>query len=110
MSIDHPKAIAAREAAERRREAQAFMKANIAEARRQGLKFIHVDKHTFCYRVDVQNVVEISSTIRNPKDRPSPLIGKYEALKRFSDKNRMLLRVRNHIGIEPLLRCIAREY
>lgn len=53
MSNEHPKAIAAREAAERNRVIRDVEKAKIANAKaKHGVRFLTVGKYTICYRID----------------------------------------------------------
>ena len=107
MNTEHPKAIAAREAAERRNEKLAAMLEQINRAKRDHhVRFIRAGRHTICYRVDLGRVIELSTTIRNPHDKDNKIVGQYEALLRFNNNHRVLLRVPNGWMIDKYLQIV----
>ena len=112
MNETHPKALAAKAKAELRR--------NIKNAEHEQIKLLlskyklrtlHVGEYTFCYRTRVggRNVIELSSTLRNPSDRMCTHTGKLHAISRFMLGNRIMLRndlnmshknfLRTHFGV-----------
>ena len=93
MSNEHPKAIAAREAAERNRVIRNVERAGIATAKaKHGVRFLTVGKYTICYRVDRRDVIELSTTIKHPNDRFDKHTGQFTALQRFAANNRIHLK------------------
>lgn len=107
MNPEHPKAIAAREAAERRNELLARKLEQINRAKRNDqVRFVHAGRHTICYRVDFDRVIEFSTAIRNPHDKDNKIIGQHEALTRFAQRERALLRVPNGWNIDEFFHFI----
>ena len=93
MNNEHPKAIAARAAAERNQAIREFEKSKIAKAKREhGVRFLTVGKYTICYRVDRRDVIELSTTIKHPNDRFDKHAGQYAALQRFANNHRIHLK------------------
>lgn len=93
MSNEHPKALAAREAAESKRIKRSIEKERLAYAKREhGLRFLTVGKYTICYRVDRRDVIELSTTIQHPNDRFDKHVGQLTALQRFAANNRIHLK------------------
>ena len=93
MSNEHPKALAARAAAERDRAIRDAERAQIAHAKAEhGVRFLTVGKYTICYRVDRRDVIELSTTIKHPNDRFDKHIGQMQALERFAANNRIHLK------------------
>ena len=91
---EHPKAREARE----KSAARTFEKEKIKHAiAAHGVRFFALGRYTFCYRVDVRNVLEISSSIRHPSDKHDPHVGRVQALTRFAASNRMHLRMPNDL-------------
>lgn len=100
MSNEHPKAFAARAAAERNRAIRNAERAQIAHAKdKHGVRFLTVGKYTICYRVDRRDVIELSTTIKHPNDRFDKHAGQYAALQRFVANNRILLK--SELGCMP---------
>lgn len=96
MSNEHPKALAAREAAESKRTKRSIEKEGLAYAKRKhGVRFLTVGKYTICYRVDRRDVIELSTTIKHPNDRFDKHVGQLAALQRFAANNRI------HLKSEP---------
>ena len=110
MNPEHPKAIAAREAAERRNEVLAYKLEQINRAKRDHrVRFVRAGRHTICYRVDLGRVIELSTTIRNPRDQDNKIVGQYEALLRFNNNNnnnRIHMRVPNGWMIGKYLQIV----
>lgn len=93
MSNEHPKAIAARKAAESKRIERNVEKERLAYAKREyGVRFLTVGKYTICYRVDRRDVIELSTTIKHPNDRFDKHTGQLTALHRFAANNRIHLK------------------
>ena len=93
MSNEHPKAFAARAAAERNRAIRNAERAQIAHAKTMhGVRFLTVGKYTICYRVDRRDVIELSTTIQHPNDRFNKHGGQMQALNRFANNNRIHLK------------------
>lgn len=93
MSNEHPKAIAARKAAEQNRAIRNVERAKIAHAKaKHGVRFLTVGKYTICYRVDRRDVIELSTTIKHPNDRFDKHTGQLTALQRFAANNRIHLK------------------
>ena len=93
MNNEHPKAIAARQAAAQNRAIREVEKAKIAKAKaKHGVRFLTVGKYTICYRVDRRDVIELSTTIKHPNDRFDKHIGQMQALERFAANNRIHLK------------------
>lgn len=93
MSNEHPKAIAAREAAERNRVIRNVERAELATAKaKHGVRFLTVGKYTICYRIDRRDVIELSTAIKHPNDRFDKHIGQMQALERFAANNRIHLK------------------
>lgn len=93
MNNEHPKAIAARQAAAQNRAIREVEKAKIAKAKREhGVRFLTVGKYTICYRVDRRDVIELSTTIQHPNDRFDKHVGQMQALNRFANNNRIHLK------------------
>ena len=93
MNNEHPKAIAARQAAAQNRAIREVEKAKIAKAKREhGVRFLTVGKYTICYRIDRRDVIELSTTIKHPNDRFDKHTGQYAALQRFAANNRIHLK------------------
>ena len=93
MSNEHPKALAARASAEKRRAIRDAERAKIAHAKfKHGVRFLTVGKYTICYRVDRRDVIELSTTIKHPNDRHDKHIGQIQALERFAANNRIHLK------------------
>ena len=93
MSNEHPKALAARAAAEKNRAIRDAERAKIAHAKlKHGVRFLTVGKYTICYRVDRRDVIELSTTILHPNDRHDKHIGQMQALERFAANNRIHLK------------------
>jgi hypothetical protein len=91
-SVLHPKAIKAKEASEKRAEQRAKWREAIANARRKHKIHFWSNGHvTICYRRDVANIFEISTTIKNPNDKPDRLAAQFYALERFANSNRVLI-------------------
>lgn len=89
---EHPKAREAREKAAIR----TFEKEKIKHAiSSHGVHFHTVGRHTFCYRIDKRNIIEVSSAICHPDDRHDPHMGRMHALARFAAANRMHMRMPN---------------
>jgi len=102
MSNEHPKALAARVAAEQNRTLRSVERDMIAYAKaKHGVRFLTVGKYTICYRIDRRDVIELSTAIKHPNDRFDKHIGQMQALKRFADKNRIHLKSKQ--GIPPKL-------
>lgn len=100
MNNEHPKALAARVAAEQSRAIRNVERAKIAFAKREhGIRFLTVGKYTICYRVDRRDVVELSTAIKHPNDRFDKHIGQVQALERFAANNRIHLK--NSQGFPP---------
>ena len=91
---EHPKAREAREKSAIRALEKKTIKHVIAA---HGVHFFALGRYTFCYRVDKRNVLEISSSIRNPGDKHDPHVGRMQALARFAASNRMHLRMPNDL-------------
>jgi len=47
---------------------------------------------TLCYRIDVKDVVFVSTALRNPDDKDDPLLAKYGALQRMLNNHVITLR------------------
>ena len=93
MSNEHPKAIAAREAAEQNRAIRNLERAKIAYAKaKHGVRFLTVGKYTICYRIDRRDVIELSTAIKHPNDRFDKHVGQLTALQRFAANNRIHLK------------------
>lgn len=93
MNNEHPKAVAARQAAAQNRAIRDVEKAKIAKAKREhGVRFLTVGKYTICYRVDRRDVIELSTTIQHPNDRFDKHTGQFTALQRFANNNRIHLK------------------
>lgn len=93
MNNEHPKALAARAAAEQNRAIRNAERAEIAHAKaKHGVRFLTVGKYVICYRVDRRNVIELSTTIKHPNDRFDKHIGQLTALQRFAANNRIHLK------------------
>ena len=92
MSNEHPKALAARASAEKRRAIRDAERAKIAHAKKHGVRFLTVGKYTICYRVDRRDVIELSTTILHPNDRHDKHVGQIQALERFAANNRIHLK------------------
>lgn len=93
MSNEHPKALAARAAAESKRIERNVEKERLAYVKREyGVRFLTVGKYTICYRVDRRDVIELSTTIKHPNDRFDKHIGQMQALERFAANNRIHLK------------------
>ncbi len=93
MNNEHPKAIAARQAAAQNRAVREVEKAKIAKAKREhGVRFLTVGKYTICYRVDRRDVIELSTTIQHPNDRFDKHTGQFTALQRFANNHRIHLK------------------
>lgn len=105
MNIEHPKAVAAKQEAEQRKQHRAEMKQQVAASRAHGVKYLAVGIYTICYRVDRRNLMEISTTICHPNDRPDKLLGQYSALGRFVSNNRILLRIPSGVTPTEFLRA-----
>ena len=100
MNNEHPKAIAARKAAEQNRAIRNVERAKIAHAKaKHGVRFLTVGKYTICYRVDRRDVIELSTTIKHPNDRFDRHVGQLAALQRFTDQNRIHLK--SEQGLTP---------
>jgi len=100
MNNEHPKALAARAAAEQNRAIRNAERAKIAHAKaKHGVRFLTVGKYTICYRVDRRDVIELSTTIKHPNDRFDKHIGQMQALERFAANNRIHLK--NEQGFSP---------
>lgn len=107
MSTDHPLAIAAAAKAAERRKEREDIKALVKQAVARGYKFLHAGTHTICYRCDGHNVVELSTAIRNPCDKVSPLHGKGLALARYTRGERIMVRTRGKSPREYLMYMFA---
>lgn len=100
MSNEHPKALAARAAAEQNRAIRDMERAKIARAKaKHGVRFLTVGNYTICYRVDRRDVIELSTAIKHPNDRFDKHIGQMQALERFAANNRIHLK--NERGLLP---------
>ena len=100
MSNEHPKALAARAAAETKRINRNAEKEHLAYMKRKHrLRFLTVGKYTICYRIDRRDTIELSTTIKHPNDRFDKHVGQMTALQRFAANNRILLK--NRQGFSP---------
>ena len=91
---EHPKAREARENAQMRVLEKHKIKHAIAN---HGVHFHTIGVHTFCYKVDRRNVLEVATSVRNPGDHPDVHVGRITALERFAGGQRILLRMPNDI-------------
>lgn len=74
-------------------EQQKVYRQRIAEYRKQfGLSFVTTNRATVCYRRCTTNstILEISTTLRNPKDQPNNVIGRFIAAERFARGEKVL--------------------
>ena len=100
MSNEHPKALAARAAAEQNRAIRNAERAKIAHAKaKHGVRFLTVGKYTICYRVDWRDVIELSTAIKHPNDHFDKHTGQYIALQRFIACN--IIHLKSEQGLPP---------
>lgn len=93
MNTQHPEALRAATETAELRQARQQIKEQIAEAMTSHkVRFMSVGNYTFCYRVLKHDVIELSSTIRAPGDRPDKIMGRAHALNRFAAGQRILLK------------------
>lgn len=101
--LTHPKAIAARAIADQNKLVKLRVKAEqktyrdnlkliIASAWKNGIRFITEGDLTVCYHARGGDVIEISTALRNPKDKFDKLEGRMQALANFYDNKTILLK------------------
>lgn len=101
--LTHPKAIAARAIADQNKLAKQQQKAEqkvyrealkaiVAKAWKNGIRFITEGDLTVCYNARNGDVIEISTALRNPKDKFDKLEGRMQALSNFYDNKTILLK------------------
>lgn len=94
---DHPKAVAARQAAAAKRAERERWQGIIDEAKANyGVKFLSVNNTTVCYRVIKRNVIEVSNTLKHPNDANDKLTAQIIAFGRFSKHQCVVLRRPNY--------------
>ena len=94
VHTEHPKAREARANAQMRLLEKQKIKKAIAE---HGVHFHVEGVHTFCYKVDRRNVIEVSTAVRSSQDHVDVHVGRVTALERFAAGQRILLRMPNDI-------------
>lgn len=87
---DHPKAIEAAERAAFRNMHRAQINRAISH---DGVRFVHVEVYTICYKPVKKHVLEISTSLCNPTDRYDKIEGRIQALRRFANGNRVFVRM-----------------
>lgn len=89
----HPKALEAANLTAEINAARTQAKAEIQEAiTNHGVRFLVVGNYTICYKILKHDVLEVSTTIRAPNDRPDKTMGRVQALMRFTNGQRILLK------------------
>lgn len=98
MKDVHPKAIAAIKAAAMRRHQLEIKKTALRDANKSKLRFVAIDsRHTLCFYATNKDVIQISTAIRSPTDRPCKIEGRWQALQHFLQGHTICLRKPPHM-------------
>ena len=79
----HPKAAEALQRADARRYNRNIYRAALKRAQADGVRFLVVGNLTIAYKVDRRDVINLSTSLKNPGDKTDVLFGKFTAFERF---------------------------
>ena len=88
----HPKAAEAQRRARNARVLREAEQSELARARANGTRFLHLDRMTLAYKVDKRDVIHVANAVRHPTDKDDPHFGKLIANRRLKDKRFITLR------------------
>jgi len=103
MNAEHPKAIYARQMSAKRSLERSML--NVAKTA-YDIRFLTVGNYTICYRKKEHDVIELSTTLRNPSDRFDRHVGQLVAFDRFTDNKRIQLKKSRKHTIKKFLETL----
>jgi hypothetical protein len=96
----HPKAFEA----QMKREIRSVEKIQLIYAKQErGVHFLTVNDYTICYRVQRRDVVELSTSLKHPFDRPDRHTGQLEAFARFAAGEKIQVKRPNYMSVKEFL-------
>lgn len=81
--LTHPKAQEAFQRAVKRVTERKDMKAQIEDAKKEGVRFVAAKPYMIAYTTDRRNLIAVATAICHPNDAWDPLAGKYLAAQRL---------------------------
>jgi hypothetical protein len=105
----HPKAAEAIQRADARRRNRNIYKAAIKRAQADGVRFLVIGNLTIAYKVDRRDVINLSTSLKNPSDKTDVLFGKFTAFERFEMFNYIQIKRPAHPHYRPTIKDFLQD-